>query len=377
MKKLNILQVVNTFKWNAISSYALVLSKGLKNRGHKVLLITLPESRFLKRAKAEGLKVITLKLNHNNFFIALKKMMHLLREEEINILNVHESQGFIISCLATKLVKRPIALIRTRGTPMIPNRDPINRYLYNSLANKVIVTSNFMREECLKRLRGKKDHYLLIYGGVDTKNLKPCEPDLTLKQNLGLEKDAPVIGFIGRFDPVKGHKYFFEAASKIAKNWKSKPRIKFLVIGYESKFSEIDLLNMAKICCIKEDLLLVTKWVELSKFLSIIDIGVISSIDSEANSRVCLEFMACGKPVVATTVGVIPEIIEDGKTGYLVQPKDVQTMAEIVAKLLKDKQKLKTIGEAARKVVEERFREDNMIKRTEELYYQVLMEKFQ
>jgi len=367
------LQVVNSPWWHAISQYALALSKGLKAKGHKVSIVTLPGSLLIKRAEAEGLQVITdLRLNHYNpfyFFTDLRKMIRLLEKEEIDVLNVHESYGFVISCLAAKLAKRPIALIRTRGTFMKPKAHPLNRYLHNSLADKVIVTSNFMREICLKQLKGKESHYLLIYGGLDTENIKPRTPNLALKEKLGIETDAVVIGIIARFDPVKGYPYFFEAISKMKRQG---IRIKGLIIGYEAAYSKTDLMNMAKECGIEEEeVIILDKWQDnLPEILSLVDVGVISSIDSEANSRACLEFMAAGKPVVATKVGGIPEIIEDKKTGYLVKPKDTQAMADILCDLLKDREKLHIIGNNAQNLVKERFREDILVNQTEKIYYQ-------
>ncbi|MDI6734716.1 MAG: glycosyltransferase family 4 protein [bacterium] len=376
-KKLNILQVINSPWWHAISEYALGLSKGLKAKGHKVIIATLPGSFLIKRAEAENLPIVTdLRLNHYNpfyLFDELRKMVRLLEEKEIDVLNVHESYGFVISCLAAKLAKRPIALIRTRGTFMTPKGHPLNRYLHNTLADKVIVTSKFMREKCLKHLKGKESHYLLIYGGIDTENIKLDMPDLALKESLGIESDAEVIGIIARFDPIKGYPYFFEAAGKVkteVNGQEAAGRVKFLVIGYEGEFSTEEILTMAENCGVKEETIVINKWVNLPEMLSIIDIGVIASIGSEANSRVTFEFMACGKPIVSTTVGVIPEIIEDGKTGYLVKPKDTQAMAEVLVKLLKDKARCDSIGSEAQKLVQEKFQEKILVEQTEEIYYQ-------
>lgn len=369
-KKLNIMQVVNSPHWHAISSYALGLSKGLKAKGHKVILVTLPNSLLIERAQAEGLPVITnLRLNHYNpiyFFKDVQQLIKILEEEEIDVLNVHESYGFAISCLAAKLVRRPMALIRTRGTFMTPKGHPINRYLHNSLSDKVIVTSKVMQEKCLRHLRGKKDHYGLIYGGIDVDKFKVDTQKDKIKEELGLTRDDFVIGITARFDQVKGYPYLFESVSKI----KQEIKIKLLIIGYEAEFSKTDLINMAKKHGIEKDVVIIDKWCNLPELLSIIDIGVIASIGSEANSRACLEFMAAGKPVIATTVGVLPEIIEDGKTGYLVQPKDTQEMAEALLDLLKDREKLNTIGDNAQKLVKERFREDILVNQTEEIYYQ-------
>lgn len=375
-KKLNILQVVNSPHWHAISSYALGLSKGLKARGHKVILITLPSSLLIERAKAEGLPVITtLKLNHYNpiyFFKDVKGLIRILEQEEIDILNVHESYGFVISCIAAKLAKRPIALIRTRGTFMVPKGHPINRYLHNSLSDRVIVTSKFMQEKCLKHLRGKREHYELIYGGIDVgcwnQNL-----NAEIRSKFNIQNFTPIIGIIARFDPVKGYPYFFEAVAKV----KQEIEIKLLVIGYEAEFSKTDLIDMAKKYGVEKDTIIIDKWCNIPELLSIVDIGVITSVDSEANSRACLEFMAAGKPVVATKVGVIPEIIEDGKTGYLVQPKDTQAMAERLLELLKDKEKLRSMGLSAQQLIQQKFTEDILVTKTEQVYYQEWKKKIE
>ncbi|MEW6620406.1 MAG: glycosyltransferase [bacterium] len=372
-KKLNILQVVNSPHWHAISSYALNLSKGLKAKGHKVIIVTLPGSLLIKRAEAEGVPVITnLHLNHNNpiyFITDLRKLICILEEEEIDVLNVHESYGFVISCLAAKLARRPIALIRTRGTFMTPKGHSINRYLHNSLADEVIVTSKFMLKKCLKHLRGKEDHYKLIYFGIDVDKFKVETPKEKIRAELGIAETDFIIGMTARFDPVKGYPYFFETAAKVKNNIEGL-KVKFLIIGYEAEFSKADLMNMAKKHNIEKDVIIIDKWSNLPEILSVIDIGVITSIGSEANSRTCLEFMGAGKPVVATTVGVLPEIIENDKTGYLVQPKDIQAMANVLLDLLENREKLKIIGDNGRKLVNEKFTQDFLVTQTEEIYYQ-------
>ncbi len=107
--------------------------------------------------------------------------------------------------------------------------------------------------------------------------------------------------------------------------------------------------------------------------MSSCDIGVVSSIGSETNCRVVLEWMSVGKPVVGTTVGVIPEVIVDGKTGSLVPAGDSLRLADALMKLIDNKKKCADYGLAGRAIVEKEYTIEKMVKNTLDFYEEALV----
>ena len=108
--------------------------------------------------------------------------------------------------------------------------------------------------------------------------------------------------------------------------------------------------------------LIFTGWREdIPEILSVLDIVVVPSLN-EAVGRILIEAGACGKPVVATRVGGIPEVVQDNQTGILVPPKDAYELARAVISLLEDKNKRQKMGETAKNWVDDKFSASRMVK---------------
>ena len=114
---------------------------------------------------------------------------------------------------------------------------------------------------------------------------------------------------------------------------------------------------------------------DLPSILASMDLGIITSIGSEANSRATLEYMASGKPVVSTRVGVIPELIVEGETGFITEIHDTEAMAEKIKYLILNPEKRKQMGEASRKRIEENFVLNQFGRQTEAVYKKLLSQK--
>jgi len=118
-----------------------------------------------------------------------------------------------------------------------------------------------------------------------------------------------------------------------------------------------------------------TRREDLPDLLNGCDAGLVTSVGSEANCRAALEFMSTGKPVVATTVGVIPEIIQDGEQGFLVQPRDAAGLAHALQKLVINPVLRRRAGLAARSHALANFNLDLFASRTESVYRKAIARK--
>src|SRR5262249_37445853 len=134
----------------------------------------------------------------------------------------------------------------------------------------------------------------------------------------------PVLGIVARLDPVKGHRYLLEAVALLRNIY---PSLRIKIVGNPENIKQRDLEQIAERLGIDDQVEFMGFQASIPKIMESCSIGVISSIGSEAVSRVALEWMAAGRPVVATRVGCLPEIVKDGETGYLVEPKDAPALA--------------------------------------------------
>ena len=151
------------------------------------------------------------------------------------------------------------------------------------------------------------------------------------------------------------------------------PEVRFLV-SYRHIEPESNFLALLSRSRLKDKFILSDSSDHYIDLLALCEVGVLSSVGSEASSRACLEWMALKKPVVATRVGVLPELIIPAETGYLVMPRDAQGMAEAILKLLKHPERAREMGEKGYKRLVENFTEEQMVEKTIQ-YFQQAVEK--
>ncbi|MDD2624478.1 MAG: glycosyltransferase family 4 protein, partial [Candidatus Riflebacteria bacterium] len=175
-----------------------------------------------------------------------------------------------------------------------------------------------------------------------------------------------------RLSPVKGHKFLIEAFSEVCKVNK---RVKLACIGYESELSFDWLKDLAKEYNVADKLICVGRRNDIEKVIADIDIGLISSIGSEANTRAGLEYMASGKPVVGTSVGVIPEVIVDKVTGFVVPHSNSKALAEAILKLVQNNAMRQLMGQSSRHRAEQVFSLKRFAQDMEKTYRSLLERK--
>ncbi len=348
---MRILQVADEPWDSGITSLALELSLGLRDKGHEVLFAGLDGKNPVMQAREKGLN--TLGLRSKMSLIALRRAV---LDNDIDIINCHTGSSHFISWLLLKTInKRHIPLIRTRGDIRPPN---VHKFLYGS-TSYVICASEVIRRAFLKGGKIQEEKLTTIYPGVDIEAFSPRAE----------MENKDLITIVGRLDPVKGHRFFLEGISLVKRE---RGDIKAQIVGEEKNVGLSELRGLAKSLGIEKDVEFKNSREDIPQVMRKAHIGVICSIGSEAVSRVALEWMACGKPVVAFRVGCIPEIIEDGENGFLVEPKNTAKLKERIVYLLDNQDLCRDMGRAARQSILEGFSREVFVNKTEEVYRRAL-----
>lgn len=191
------------------------------------------------------------------------------------------------------------------------------------------------------------DNIITIYDGVDISSLKPSKDIHQLRKELGILNNSPIIGVVARLqDEHKGQSYFIKAIPLILKEF---PDTNFLIVGdgadrvyLESLAEEIGVRNKVVFAGFRTD---------LANIFSIIDILVIPSVQWESITKTMLETMSMGRPIIATDVGDVREILRDGETGILIPPRDASEIARSVINLLKNPDYAERIGCAGKMTI--------------------------
>lgn len=214
-----------------------------------------------------------------------------------------------------------------------------------------------------------RDKVKTIYTGIDLDYFNSNINAMEVREELGLSREDLVVGIVGLLIPIKGHRELFRALAKIKET--STASIRCLVVGDGPDRAELEKLVIE--LNISNEVLFTGFRKDVARVIASLDIIAVPS-HTEASSRVVLEAGAFGIPAVGTKVGGIPEMIQDGTTGLLVNFGDIKALADAIIALF-DTPRRKTMGASARLRVQELFCNKNITLQIQTLYLSLLQKK--
>lgn len=329
------------------------LVQGLRSRGLEVIFVC--RKGFALEDIAQKLKIPYYPLRMKSNFTGIDDLIDILRlrsiikKNKIELIHCHRGKDHWLSaCLRLLLPKagKPI-LIRTRHVTVPVKKHIFNRWLYKKGTDGVIAVSG----KAALSLEGLPLPIppAIIYAAVDSDRFSPEKRSDQMRRRCGIPQNdphAPLIGLVGRFQGIKGQKILIRSIKGILQ---SIPNARFVFAGRGSPRKQNALI---KIACEQG----VNDWIHLAGYIDKIeeliaslDVGVIASLGSEGSSRICMEYMASGVPIVASMVGGIPEILEQGRLGSLVEPGNPSLLARAVIETILNQEPTRKKAEAARK----------------------------
>lgn len=377
-ESLRILIANSSRKWISEAAHCFTLYENLATRGHNPLLVVRQGWELESRARAAGMNVMPLRFQSRfsplNDWRDLRQFARLVKHHSIDVVHCHRGKDHWIAGLALWLSRAGTALIRTRHVVTPVSAHPFNRWLFGRATSRIIAVSDAaaagfgaINRRWFERSLAAKTR--VIYPGVDLERFSPDHRSEDWRRKVGIDEDDILIGLIGRFQRVKGQWEFLRAAGIIARDY---PRVWFLLAGRGSDEKRQRFRHMAESLGIEERFILLGELDDIASVIASLDIGVVGSVGSEGSSRIVLEYMASARPIVATRVGGIPELIEDGVTGRLVPAGDVAALRDAICDLLNSPELRRRLAEAAHARAEEYYRFDWWIDQIEEVYREAL-----
>ncbi len=368
---MKVVEVINVPWWNAAAEYCITIANALSKRGHDVIVVCEKNTPSYKKALELNLQVESmLSFKPLHFFSDLFTIKRSFRTvyNDVQVVNVHTAHTQTLFVISKVLFGLRYKLIRTRVDSRRIKPYPFNKFSYKIMSG--IIVANKPDQEAVQSFTELPENRVkIIHAGVDTGRFKRNSSKSENRSKFNIPSDAYVIGNIARRSPVKGHDVFFKAAQLIHSDVEN---TFFVTAGVDDTVSAEDLKTMAQQAGVLERTLFLGYVDNVEELIACLDIGVVSSVGSEKHSRITLEYMACGTPVVGSNVGDISELIEDRKTGFVVKPGDFVAMADAVIRLLKDKELREVFGYNARKLVEQQFSLDSFAESTELFYMGVI-----
>jgi len=322
------------------------------------------EGILATKLRDEGIKVDIVQEDQLNLCSMVHTVRTILKTEGIELVHVHGFKENFVGGIAAKL-SRVKGIIRThhgRGMVGVRGRNGyVERINATILTDKLIAVSSELRDFLVHEgFKGSK--ISVVQNGIDPDSVRPNNGIEEVRKQFGIPRDKMVIGTIGRVEPVKGPTYFLRGAKMIAG---TRNDVFFAMVGDGSLLEE--MRGYAKKLAIDS----ITLFPGFSRtpidWLQGFDVFGLTSLH-EGIPMVLLEAMALGKPIIASSVGGIPDVIKDGYSGLLVTPEDPFAFAASVCKLLDDEHLRKYLGDNARKEVFEKFSLNQTIIQTKEVY---------
>ncbi len=342
-KGLKVLQVASSLlDIGGIEKQVILLSKGLRDRGHEVHIACWPGTWVWEQAEANGLVTVPVRVRYQQDWKAFPTYLRLLRKGKYDIVNVHFSPDFIIVGLAAKLTKTK-GLVLTRR--LCFSWRSFNRWLYDGLLYRRFIAISEAVRQALISSGISRSKVVTVHNGI-LSHSEPVKP-APLRKELGLEQDTFLIGVMARLTPEKGHRYLIDAMRDLDQ------RVICIIAGsgpdgdsLVEYVQKANMTNRVKFLGWRMDSDAVT---------AALDVLVHPCIWEEAFGNSIIEAMAVGKPVIATNTAGPAELIDDGATGFLVPKADPKALAKAISKLIDDPELKRRMGEEALKKQQAEF----------------------
>ena len=332
-------------------------------RGFRVMLACQPGAPLVKEAHYEGLPVRPVAMRGALDVMACWRLQRLMRAEGVDLVHTHSSIDAWLAGFAAKSLRLPVVRSRHVSIPVKRRRN----FVYNALSDRIISSGEAIREVLIKGgvHAGK---IVAIPAGVDVRRFHPGISGDAIRRELNFQ--GPVVGTVARFASSKGHRVLLQAIPEILRQ---EPAAEFVWVGdgvgretLSQEVTQAGLASKIRMTGFRED---------VPALLAAMDAFVLPSIKSDGVPQVVMQALAMGRPVVASAVGGIPEVIQHEHTGVLVPPNDPAALATAVVQVLHHGAQAAARAEAGRQLVEMHYTLERMIDRTAAVYTTVLVEK--
>ena len=357
------LHVDTARSWRGGQNQVLVTVLGLRALGHRTVLVAHPTGELRRRA-AEGLDLIPLAPRAEMDLAAAWRLARVLKQLKPDIVHAHDPHAVAMASLAVSMSTMPVRprLVASRRVDFHMRQSALSRWKYRQV-DCFICASEAIRRIVVSDGIPRRNT-VTVHEGIDLERVAAAPP-AELHKELWLPHEAPIVGNVAALVAHKGQRHLVDAAMRVLPQH---PDARFIIAGegelrkpLEQQIRQHHLEKHVMLAGFRTDILSVHK---------AFDIFVMSSVTEGLGTSI-LDAMACGRPVVATNVGGIPEVVVDDVTGLLVPPRDPTAMAAAIVKLLASRSLREEMGAAGLKRVRDRFSAEAMVRNTLRVYERI------
>jgi len=320
--------------------------------------------------EAEGVPVIFLE-NQTRWAKRLRglELARIFKRSDVDILHTHHMPAFIDSFVATRFTRVPV-FINTDHCKDYPiaRHWALLEKVASQFADEVVAVSHRTRDELIRFEGIAPEKISVIYNGINIKLTRKTPPE-ELRKEFGFTNGDTVIGTVGRLEDQKGLDLLLASIPHVLRQF---PQTRFMIVGGGSK--EQELKRLASELKISEHVIFTGWRGDAVDLIQVFD-GFVSTSRFEGMPMVLLEAMALSKPIVATSVGGVSEVVKDGFNGMLVNSRDPEDVAKALLELISNRRSAEQMGYNGRIRYEESFTAEAMATSYDKLYRKYLDRK--
>lgn len=359
---LTVLQLVANRWWTGSADPVIQLAHGLRGLGHRVLLGLIAGDRFEAKARESGiapLDGLSLDVGFHPLAIArdVLRLRRVVRAEHVDVVHVHHSHDHWLG----ELSRGPAALTRTFHNRRAVRTGWPDAALYRR-ADALVAVSRGIEQRC-RDVGAAADRLFRLDGVVAVQRFAGVVDAEAVRRELGLER-GPVVGSVARLADSRGHEALIRGFQRLVSDFpdarlvlvgkgEARPRLERLVRG-------LGLERAVAFAGYRD--------ADLPAVLGTLDVFVLMGAGSDETCRAALEAMASGRPVVARRVGGLPDAVEHGRTGLLLDDDAPESVEAALRALLTDPGRAAAMGAAGRRRAHEAFTPERHAARMEEVY---------
>ena len=342
-----------------------VIQESLKfiELGYKVLIACQEGSKISVKSKMAGLPVYPIRMRkYRRAPLTVSALLRIVKREKVDIIHTHSTKDAWLAGITGRISRIPIVRSRHISTPVKQNWRAIFSYRY--LSDVIITSGKHIKDELVARNKLNPGKIISIPAGVDIERFDINIKGDKIRTEFRVEDSYPVVGTVAMLRKWKGIHYLLEAVPKVVSVF---PDARFIIVGDGSQWNSLH--KQIHALEIDRHVMMAGLRDDVPEIISALDMFILPSIDSEATSQVIPQALAMGKPVIATDIGGLPEIVEDAVTGLLIPPGDPGAIATAIIRMAREREEAKEMAMKGRDKILKDFTFQKMIDRTADVYH--------
>jgi glycosyltransferase involved in cell wall biosynthesis len=383
---MRIFHLFSDWKWTGPAEPVLDLCAALQRRGHDVAVAyRLPPfdvfesvDRGIRERELTGTTEFALvplsklqDVRHLRRFASdVRHIARFIDSKEVDILNVHHSHDHIVGGLAARLARRTPPVIRTDHARDSLKNGWLSRWFISRYTDGVITFSEHGRRHLIERLGFRSDQIRKASTAIDCRKFGGDGRYKNMRPVFGIPDNVPVIGIVARFQRYRRTDVLLEAMALLVKHV---PDVRLLLVGHSSQMKTSVIEPIRRLGIASNVILTGYRRIDHDYIdtMASMDIFVLLTPGSDGTARAVREALALGKPVVVTKRGILPELVENGVTGFVVDETPADLFRALLF-LLRDDDVRRRMGSAARRAAVEKFSLERQAEQVEHFYAEIL-----